>query len=168
MAEFTQKNWLNTGDEGANANNSVLNKENMNDLEKRIANFDTGITQFINTKISEVNTNINKNINSTIFLNQFITDVSGNNPNVIDVSSKVSGNNSFLIFLYGAHSTLNSNHYTLKTYILRITSSAYNLKEISSYQTGNIDLNCTYDLSQNKITVTNSGSYGAHCSLAII
>ena len=38
MAEFTQKNWLNTGDEGANESNSVASKENMNDLEKRIYN----------------------------------------------------------------------------------------------------------------------------------
>ena len=38
MAEFTPKNWLSAGESGATDDNSVLNKENMNDLESRINN----------------------------------------------------------------------------------------------------------------------------------
>ena len=36
MANFNKKNWLSVGESGANDNNSVLSKENMNDLENRI------------------------------------------------------------------------------------------------------------------------------------
>ena len=33
---YQKKNWLSVGESGANDSNSVLNKDNMNDLEKRI------------------------------------------------------------------------------------------------------------------------------------
>lgn len=36
MADFPIKNWLSVGESGANDSNSVINKTNMNDLEKRI------------------------------------------------------------------------------------------------------------------------------------
>ena len=35
---YQKKNWYNTGEPEANDNNSVANKENMNDLENRIEN----------------------------------------------------------------------------------------------------------------------------------
>ena len=38
MANFNKKNWLSAGETGANESNSVLSKENMNDLENRIEN----------------------------------------------------------------------------------------------------------------------------------
>ncbi len=58
MAEFTQKNWLNTGDEGANANNSVLNKENMNDLENRIEQAINNLKTAISTSESKLQSSI--------------------------------------------------------------------------------------------------------------
>ena len=38
MANFNKKNWLSAGENGATDDNSVLNKDNMNDLENRINN----------------------------------------------------------------------------------------------------------------------------------
>ena len=51
MAEFTPKNWLSAGETGANESNSVLSKENMNDLENRIAKF----VQELNETIEKIN-----------------------------------------------------------------------------------------------------------------
>ena len=48
MAEFTPKNWLSAGESGATDSNSVLNKENMNDLENRIAKLEESLTKKIN------------------------------------------------------------------------------------------------------------------------
>ena len=48
MAEFTPKNWLSVGETGANDNNSIISKDNLNDLEKRIAKLEDGLTKKIN------------------------------------------------------------------------------------------------------------------------
>ena len=48
MANFNKKNWLNTGETGANDSNSVLSKENMNDLENRIAKLEDNLTKALN------------------------------------------------------------------------------------------------------------------------
>ena len=44
MATFNKKNWLSVGEEGANDNNSIISKENMNDLENRIFNSSLAVT----------------------------------------------------------------------------------------------------------------------------
>ena len=48
MATFNKKNWLSVGETGANDNNSIISKENMNDLENRIANLEKELTKLIN------------------------------------------------------------------------------------------------------------------------
>ena len=45
---FQVKNWLSAGESGANDNNSVLTKENMNDLENRIKKMETDILDRFN------------------------------------------------------------------------------------------------------------------------
>ena len=45
---FQVKNWLNTGDDGANDDNSVVNKTTLNDLENRIKKLETDILNRLN------------------------------------------------------------------------------------------------------------------------
>ena len=68
MAKFTSKNWLSTGETGANDNNSVLSKENMNDLENRIEKADNELEKEIKNinllDVPETTIQENSNLNN--------------------------------------------------------------------------------------------------------
>lgn len=61
MSRFQQKTWKNQGETGSSENNSVLNKDAMNDLESRIAN------AFEYTNVTAENTNLNDYLETGIY-----------------------------------------------------------------------------------------------------
>ena len=61
MSRFQQKIWKNQGETGADENNSVLNKDAMNDLENRITN------AFEYTNVTAENTNLNDYLETGIY-----------------------------------------------------------------------------------------------------
>ena len=128
MAEFTQKNWLNTGDEGANVSNSVLNKDTLNDLEKRISDGFNNLLKIESGTLTKVSEDI------TLDANQIF---------------KI-GNVVFMQVYFRVNSEIPAN-----TQIVKIPNSFKTSRIMCFVGTTNSDVVHTFYLSNSSLTINN-------------